>query len=769
MRSWKRSIRPDGHPHRASTKARGPSRNRRFLLETLEDRSLLSTYTLSEGWETIIVNFNIPVTVPFVTEQVDNNPATTTLFGSPFVVSTGSGSNTVNILDTSAGIPIDISGGGSDTVNVGSGGSVQGIVGAVSVQNPPNYTTLNIDDSADATARTVTLSTYTPAGDSAWGSITGLAPAAINYKYADTRLTGVHLNTGSGGDPINVLATGVPTYLSGGGADTVNVGDGGSVQGIQGALILENEPNLDTVNINDQNDPVFQSVILSTVQGKTYNFTGGQLSGLVGVAPITWDYSDTAAVYLNTGSAGATVTVLGTGVPTFINGSNAATNTLVGGNLQTTWQVNSANAGTLSNGVANVTFAGFQNLTSTYDEDRFYFANGATLSGTLHGGGDNLLGLGPYTTNLTVNITGGGAGNLPGVVGAFQGVQYLTTGSGNDRFVFGNNGYITGIWSNGGTNTLDASAVSRGQSVSVYGANKGTVPGMVFEFYDIANFTGGSGNNTFVFSDGASLAGTLNGGSGTNLIDTSPYTTGLTFSIRGANSGSAAGLLGSFNHVQNLIGAGGGGNAFAIFNGGSLSGEVDGGVGGNNWLDYAAYTTAVTVNLATNTATGIDGGLAGGIANIRDVRGGQGGDTLTGNALGNILIGGAGPNSITGGTGRSLLIGGKGKDTVTGGSGNDLLIAGSTDYDTSSLAHDRALEAILAEWQSADSYTTRIAKIKAGVGSPSAKLVWGTTVHDNSTSNANKLTGGGEPGAHNWFFFNPSHTTTNKSSGEQSN
>jgi hypothetical protein len=43
---------------------------------------------------------------------------------------TGSGSNTVNVLNTSAGVPIEIMGPGQgtqDTVNVGSGGNVQGI------------------------------------------------------------------------------------------------------------------------------------------------------------------------------------------------------------------------------------------------------------------------------------------------------------------------------------------------------------------------------------------------------------------------------------------------------------------------------------------------------------------------------------------------------------------------------------------------------------------------------------------------------------------
>jgi hypothetical protein len=165
-----------------------------------------------------------------------------------------------------------------------------------------------------------------------------------------------------------------------------------------------------------------------------------------------------------------------------------------------------------------------------------------------------------------------------------------------------------------------------------------------------------------------------------------------------------------------------------------------------------------------------DGGLSRGIANIRDVRGSQGGNTLTGNSLGNILIGGAGANTIVGGSGRSILIGGNGIDTVTGGSGNDIIIAGYTDYDASSLAHDQALDSILAEWQSGNPYSTRISNIKNGSGlNGSNNFAWGITVLDNSASSANKLTGAGEPGAQNWFFANLSHTTTNKSDGEQLN
>src|SRR4051794_16366479 len=95
MRFWKRSIRQDDRPYRDFARARGSSRKRRLQLENLEERALLSTYTVSEFY-----NLGIPIvreTVDTITIDYQNPP-------SPFVVNTGSGSNTVNILNTSAGI-----------------------------------------------------------------------------------------------------------------------------------------------------------------------------------------------------------------------------------------------------------------------------------------------------------------------------------------------------------------------------------------------------------------------------------------------------------------------------------------------------------------------------------------------------------------------------------------------------------------------------------------------------------------------------------------
>ena len=91
----------------------------------------------------------------------------------------------VNVLAT--GVSTSLVGNGPTTVNVGNRVSgVQEILGPLTITNPPDFTTLNVVDSADQTGRTATLDTFTDSGGITFGRITGLAPASINYKQADT-------------------------------------------------------------------------------------------------------------------------------------------------------------------------------------------------------------------------------------------------------------------------------------------------------------------------------------------------------------------------------------------------------------------------------------------------------------------------------------------------------------------------------------------------------------------------------------------------------
>jgi Ca2+-binding RTX toxin-like protein len=147
--------------------------------------------------------------------------------------------------------------------------------------------------------------------------------------------------------------------------------------------------------------------------------------------------------------------------------------------------------------------------------------------------------------------------------------------------------------------------------------------------------------------------------------------------------------------------------------------------------------------------------------------GGTGSDTLLGNALENRLTGGNGDNILIGmegndileaGSGRDILIGGLGLDALNGGAGDDILIAGSTTSDTSLIS----LNTLQTEWISTNDYATRIANLRAGVGSPVVSLK--TTIDVlNDAGEDDSLTGGANS---DWFFRALDDVVTDLFAGE---
>jgi uncharacterized repeat protein (TIGR01451 family) len=134
---------------------------------------------------------------------------------------------------------------------------------------------------------------------------------------------------------------------------------------------------------------------------------------------------------------------------------------------------------------------------------------------------------------------------------------------------------------------------------------------------------------------------------------------------------------------------------------------------------------------------------------------GSGGDHISaaGSAANNVLTGHGSNEVLTGGQGRDLLIAGTGAATLNAGVGDDILIGGSTNYDigsSSGLTYDKqlaALDAIMAEWGSAASSTTRLNALAVD------GYLTTSTVHDNSASGkpvADQLLGNAL--ANDWFF-----------------
>jgi hypothetical protein len=261
-------------------------------------------------------------------------------------VDCGGGSNFVSILNVAADQTVHVVGGGSDTVNIGANGSVQGIQGTVNIENPPSLTTIHVDDSADSTARTVTLSNiFSNPADSEgnsdpWGQISGLAPGTINYEYSHTQSLTISTGTAAG-NVIDVQATDQTTNLISNGPTTINVGYFGSVQGIAGDLNIENPTTADdTISVDDSLDFVARTATLSTLGANSADSEvsmdpWGQISGLA-PANINYEYGDTVSLTVRTGAMdGNVVNIQGTGTTTNVVGNaNATVNVGSGGLVQ---------------------------------------------------------------------------------------------------------------------------------------------------------------------------------------------------------------------------------------------------------------------------------------------------------------------------------------------------------------------------------------------------------------------------------------------------
>jgi acrosin len=719
-------------------------------------------------------------------------------------LNTGAGGDTVNVNATTGGLEVP-NGGGQDFVYVGNG-TVAGIKGLVNVDGPGS-TYLYVRDGSDTTGRIATLTastltglspatiTWTPASGST-GGVTFLdimgSSAGSTYNVNDTPQLYAYtlLGTGAGGDVVNVNGTTGTLYAyNGGGSDNVYVGNG-TVAGIKGLVDVYGS-GATYLYVLDASDTAPHTATLTTssltgLSTGTIQWTASPFStgGVVAVsiagssASSTYNVTSTPSIYasvaINTGASADTVNV------------NATSGTLYVFNGGSQDFVNVGN-GTLAGiqGLVNVTGSG-----STY----LYVKDGSDTTArtaTLTASGLTGLSLGTITWTATststggvtfLDILGGSAGSTYNVtntprlynftllntgaaadtvnVNGTTGTLYVSNGGGQDSVNVGN-GTLAGInglvdvYGSGSTYLYvkDGSDTS-GRTATLTGSQlTGLAPASIYygSYVSTMTINAGSGNDTLtVAGTAAGTRVTFNGGAGGNTLAAANGTN--TWSITGANAGSLNTTV-TFSAVANLLGGSGvdtfkftaaAGQVASINGGGAPAGQGD-------WLDYSAFPGAVTVNLTTGSATGVTGT----VSNIQNVFGGNFGNTLTGSAQGNILVGGNGADTTTGGSGRSLLIGGRGNDTVTGGSADDIVIGGYTTYDQA--LNEAALMSILAEWQSADSYATRLGKLRSG----SYPLGMGSTVIDDGGTS--RLSGGA---GLDWFFMGRNDTITDPQSGE---
>ncbi|MDH4378675.1 MAG: M10 family metallopeptidase C-terminal domain-containing protein [Vampirovibrionales bacterium] len=266
--------------------------------------------------------------------------------------------------------------------------------------------------------------------------------------------------------------------------------------------------------------------------------------------------------------------------------------------------------------------------------------------------------------------------------------------------------------------------------------NFGAVPEVTWNGSTIENVLGGLGNDTLTGTSGANLlAGgqgndtldgqggddtyrfgsgfgtdTITDSSGSDTLDLSGFTAGLTVALTATSFTESAGntVTWAANALENLTGGsgndtltgnssnntlmGGSGNDTLITSAGTdtLNGGADNDVyriatsagtttivdsSGKDTLDFSLWSSAVTANLATTSVTLGSDSLAWSANAIENLTGGSGNDVLSGNDEDNILAGGRGADTLTGGAGndRYVLANNFGTDTLTDSSGNDTL------------------------------------------------------------------------------------------------
>lgn len=333
--------------------------------------------------------------------------------------------------------------------------------------------------------------------------------------------------------------------------------------------------------------------------------------------------------------------------------------------------------------VENIT-GSYQNDTLTGDGDanRLYgYRGNDTLNGA--GGDDTLIG-GDDADTLNGEagndlLIGENAGPPPGAAPSWP--DTFNGGSGIDTASYASHEYVVTV-------TIDGVANDGG-----FGENDNVK-------LDVENLIGTYGDDTLVGSDadntidgdggGGPGVDTIRGGGGTDLVSYAARTAGV-YADLGGQAGSGEDSIAA--DVEGLAGGSGddtllGTSGPNVLDGGPGDDRLDGrlgadtligGAGAHDAVDYSGRMKSVHV-----TANGVlDDGESGENdnvgADVEDILGGAGDDTLIGNAVANVIDGGLGADTIVGGGGEDVADYSRRTDSVnialngapTSGSGAD--------------------------------------------------------------------------------------------------
>ncbi len=248
--------------------------------------------------------------------------------------------------------------------------------------------------------------------------------------------------------------------------------------------------------------------------------------------------------------------------------------------------------------------------------------------------------------------------------------------AGDDIYVFNEHWGTDGVLEDPdeGNDTFDFSGVTRPLTANVAADNRAVTDGvnLVIPWLDPAqNLLTGSGDDRVVFADASTIAGFVDGGPGSDLLDYSGYD--LT-AVVNLSEYVATGVGGEVVRIEGVLGSKGNDRLF----GDDASNRLVGNDGDDQIIGRAG-------NDVLEGGAGEDMVLGGTDNDLLD--GGDGNDRLDGGEGEDRVQGAAGNDELYGGAGDDLLEGGAGDDLVYGDAGNDRYrFAGGT------LGHDTIFE-----------------------------------------------------------------------------
>ncbi|WP_146038722.1 calcium-binding protein, partial [Paracoccus sp. SY] len=334
----------------------------------------------------------------------------------------------------------------------------------------------------------------------------------------------------------------------------------------------------------------------------------------------------------------------------------------------------------------------FTALGGAFQNESMTLRSGTTGSNTILGGNlDDIV----YALAGNDSVTGGDGDD---VLYGQAGVDTLIGGAGNDLLVGGaGNDNIQGgdgadlirfAWGDG-TDTVDAGA---GADVIRYDGNAAAnAVTAIWNGSSVVSMTGLAGilgveSILLDLGDGTDTLsyGTSAGNVVVNL--TTGFASGFTsvLGVDNATGGTGADNLTGNSGANTILGGAGADMLIAtvddvrdVFNGGA----------GIDTIDYSAYGSGLTIDLAVATAVVTGSGPAAltsdTVQGVENIIGGAGNDTFYGSNAVNSLSGGDGSDTISGnggndalfgGAGDDLLIGGLGVDQLTGNGGDDIFV-----------------------------------------------------------------------------------------------